>query len=480
MTSAGACASARWDYRGLELTLRGPAASALAGSIQYRNAATAIAALEALRAGDCRPRGGARARARLAALDERTAGAALARVRLAGRFQVVPGEVEWILDIAHNEPAARILAAQLRERPLPRPAAGARTAGCTFAVIGVLADKDAAGIAAALAPVIDRWIVCPLPGPRGTSAAQLAAAAGATARDRAARRVGELRAARWRRPQRCPEIAWWCAAPSTPSGRHCSGFGYTRRQARRRRLRGPSGAVSAALGFRGFAPIVGSQVKERLTGAIILVALIVLLVPELLTGPLRSAPRAAAMAPPAGEPPLRSYTINLADERASAHRGDAPERTGAAGPARQRRAAGECPRAGAQHGSATVAADPGRGRRRAGGERRRVGDAARAARARSALSSRTRESRAGASPSAAGALQGGAWVVQLGSFASRTNAEHLAQQVRSQGFQASVSQGSSGRRLYRVRVAGAHDRAAAAQLAQKLRALGHSGTVVPK
>ncbi len=71
-------------------------------------------------------------------------------------------------------------------------------------------------------------------------------------------------------------------------------------------------------------------------------------------------------------------------------------------------------------------------------------------------------------------------MVQLGSFASRTNAEHLAQRVRSQGFQASVSQGSSGRRLYRVRVAGAHDRAAAAQLAQKLRALGHSGTVVPK
>ena len=97
----------------------------------------------------------------------------------AGRFQVVPGEVEWILDIAHNEPAARTLAAQLRERPLPRPAAGPRTAGCTFAVVGVLADKDAAGIAAALAPVIDHWIVCPLPGPRGTSAAQLAAAAGA-------------------------------------------------------------------------------------------------------------------------------------------------------------------------------------------------------------------------------------------------------------------------------------------------------------
>jgi dihydrofolate synthase/folylpolyglutamate synthase len=38
----------------------------------------------------------------------------------------------------------------------------------------VLADKDAPAIGAALAEVIDCWIVCALPGPRGTSAAQLA------------------------------------------------------------------------------------------------------------------------------------------------------------------------------------------------------------------------------------------------------------------------------------------------------------------
>ena len=38
-------------------------------------------------------------------------GRALRRVRLAGRFQIVPGPVEWILDIAHNPPAAEVLAA---------------------------------------------------------------------------------------------------------------------------------------------------------------------------------------------------------------------------------------------------------------------------------------------------------------------------------------------------------------------------------
>jgi len=163
---------AGWDYRGLALALESLPASALAGAIQYRNAATAIAALEALRSSEqARPAVGPLA-TRLAALDEHTVAAALQRVRLPGRFQILPGEVEWILDIAHNEPAARVLAAQLRERPLPQSGAGA---GSTFAVIGVLADKDAAAIGAALAGVIDRWIVCTLPGPRGTSAAELAA-----------------------------------------------------------------------------------------------------------------------------------------------------------------------------------------------------------------------------------------------------------------------------------------------------------------
>jgi dihydrofolate synthase / folylpolyglutamate synthase len=163
---------AGWDYRGLALTLQSLPPSALAGAIQYRNAATAIAALEALRSSEtARPEVRPLA-TRLAALDEHAVAAALQRVRLPGRFQIIPGKVEWILDIAHNEPAARVLAAQLRERPLPRSPAGA---GRTFAVVGVLADKDAGAIGAALAGVIDHWIVCTLPGARGTSAAELAA-----------------------------------------------------------------------------------------------------------------------------------------------------------------------------------------------------------------------------------------------------------------------------------------------------------------
>ena len=157
-----------WDYRGLERAFTGLPPSALAGAIQYRNAATAFAALEALTL-DPAPSAAVRTLApRLAPFDPDTAARALRGVKLAGRFQIVPGAVEWILDIAHNEPAARVLARQLAARPLPAPG------GRTVAVIGVLADKDAAAIGAALSEVIDQWIVCALPGPRGGSAQALA------------------------------------------------------------------------------------------------------------------------------------------------------------------------------------------------------------------------------------------------------------------------------------------------------------------
>jgi dihydrofolate synthase/folylpolyglutamate synthase len=164
----------RWDYDGLGVALRALPPPALAGSIQYRNAATALAAMEALEFDEAPRAAARRLTERLAPLDEHAVSAALRAVRLAGRFQVVPGEVEWILDIAHNQPAAEVLARQLRERALPRALHGRRDPGRTLAVIGVLADKDAAAIAAALSAVIDHWIVCALPGPRGGSAAQLA------------------------------------------------------------------------------------------------------------------------------------------------------------------------------------------------------------------------------------------------------------------------------------------------------------------
>jgi dihydrofolate synthase/folylpolyglutamate synthase len=148
-----------WTYRGAGGEIAGLPAPRLAGAIQYRNAATALAAVEALMAV-------AGPQLRGAALSRASIATALARVEVAGRFQIIPGPVEWILDVAHNEAAARILKENLLARPVR---------GRTLAVCGILQDKDAGEIARILAGGAELWIACALPGPRGGTAATLAA-----------------------------------------------------------------------------------------------------------------------------------------------------------------------------------------------------------------------------------------------------------------------------------------------------------------
>ncbi len=140
-----------WNYHGLGVSLDDLPASALAGAIQYRNAATALAAIESL---------GTSKR-----IEAGAVGAALKSVQLAGRFQVVPGPVEWILDVCHNEPAARVFASHLAARPC---------SGRTIGVVGILGDKDIAAIGEILRPLINQWIVCTVTEPRGLPAQELA------------------------------------------------------------------------------------------------------------------------------------------------------------------------------------------------------------------------------------------------------------------------------------------------------------------
>jgi cell division septation protein DedD len=196
---------------------------------------------------------------------------------------------------------------------------------------------------------------------------------------------------------------------------------------------------------------VDALVKERLTGAIILVLLIVLLVPEFLKGPIRSAPRAAAAA--AEDAPLRSYTINLTDE---AHARTASPST----------ASGPQPPAPLPAAPAAASSD---------------GQADEPPAATAGAMSPAPKPLPAAHPAASSppsAETGSGWTVQLGSFASRPNAERLARQVKGQGFPVSVSQYPSGRHLYRVRVGPVADHAAANQLQEKLHAAGHSGAIV--
>lgn len=141
----------QWRYEGPGGGRYGLPHPALRGRYQLANAATALAALDALRDRLPVPAG---------ALRE-----GLVKVELPGRFQVLPGRPTRVLDVAHNPHAARTLAATLEAMGrFPR----------TVAVFGMLGDKDIDGVIAALAPRIDAWHVATLPGPRGATAETLA------------------------------------------------------------------------------------------------------------------------------------------------------------------------------------------------------------------------------------------------------------------------------------------------------------------
>jgi len=141
---------AHWRYESAALRLEELPIPALAGEKQLANAAAAITVLAGM---GLKPGGAALHRA-------------LRQLSLPGRFQVVPGPVQWILDVAHNEPAARVLADNLRARPV---------AGRTLIVAGILGDKDVEAIARQLAPCAQEWILCGIDAPRGISAEALRA-----------------------------------------------------------------------------------------------------------------------------------------------------------------------------------------------------------------------------------------------------------------------------------------------------------------
>ena len=144
---------AGWRYRGTRWDLPHLPAPALLGAMQFTNAATAIAALE-----EIAPR---------LSVPAAAIARGLAEVRLPGRFQLIApmGAPRWVLDVAHNPDAARVLARNLNANPV---------AGKTFAVCGILMDKNAAAIAAIMDGCIDAWWCASIDGARGRSGESLA------------------------------------------------------------------------------------------------------------------------------------------------------------------------------------------------------------------------------------------------------------------------------------------------------------------
>ena len=143
----------QWQYSGPAGRRSGLALPALRGADQLINASCVLAALDVLH--DVLP---------VAMQDIRRG---LLDVELPGRFQVLPGRPTVVLDVAHNPQAARSLADSLGGMPFP-PA--------TWAVFGMMRDKDIAGVVQAVSHRIDRWLPASLEGPRGASAAEVVAA----------------------------------------------------------------------------------------------------------------------------------------------------------------------------------------------------------------------------------------------------------------------------------------------------------------
>jgi dihydrofolate synthase / folylpolyglutamate synthase len=139
-----------------------PAALGLAGAHQRANAAAALAAIDELAAIGA-----------IAPIDATARAAALAAARWPGRFETVADAPRIVLDGAHNPHGAAALARAIDELPRPR-----------VLVLGVSADKDVTGIAAALAPAVDTTIATAYAQPRALAPDALAGVMlGAGARD---------------------------------------------------------------------------------------------------------------------------------------------------------------------------------------------------------------------------------------------------------------------------------------------------------
>ena len=137
----------QWGWSGRTKRVNGLAYPALRGANQLINAAAVIAALMSLR--DVLPVGVQAIRNGFAMVD------------LPGRFQVLAGQPTMVLDVAHNPHASSALAASLDKMgyfPF------------TYAIFGVMSDKDIEGVIRPMLGIVDYWHCVNLPSPRAATA----------------------------------------------------------------------------------------------------------------------------------------------------------------------------------------------------------------------------------------------------------------------------------------------------------------------
>lgn len=190
------------------------------------------------------------------------------------------------------------------------------------------------------------------------------------------------------------------------------------------------------------------RVRERLVGALVLVAIVVLLVPAVLKGP-EHAPEGRA------GPENQSVVVELIESNSPAQDDVLVPEPPAPQPA-------------------TPTADP--LRPPAATQPVTEGDSAAATRQAPAITSRTAE----APPAAGAAIETPAWAIQLGAYSTREKADRQVANLRKIGYAAFVLEyRGSGKVLYRVRVGPEQDRERAVAIAERLRKDGFQPVVAP-
>ncbi len=142
-----------WHWKGGRQEYPNLPMPALPGAFQVQNAAGVLAVVEQLSS-------------RLV-VEPQDVVKGLASVRLAGRYQLIDGDVQVVLDVAHNIQAAEVLRDNLRERS---------GKGAVLAVFAMLADKDVAGVIQVLDPDVGSWYLVELSGSRSRTTEELEAA----------------------------------------------------------------------------------------------------------------------------------------------------------------------------------------------------------------------------------------------------------------------------------------------------------------
>lgn len=143
--------AAHWSWQGLQHRLESLPYPHLTGECQLHNAATALAAWEALAP-------------RLPFPAPQVVARALQQVRLPGRFEILPGRPRVILDVAHNLASVEALVERLHALP---------NVGRTLAVFGCMHDKAIGALLTEMMPQVDRWYLTDLPIARAATAQAL-------------------------------------------------------------------------------------------------------------------------------------------------------------------------------------------------------------------------------------------------------------------------------------------------------------------